>query len=92
MHENPTISKDYFIGVISKFNQGGVNLFDTDQEFGKEYNNLNGFTGWNGYGGSILQYHRELEIGFAFAMNLVSSEALFCRSGETLKRMVYEIV
>ncbi len=70
MHAHPLEAK---LGVLltTRFTQGGVDCFtpctaaspriERDFNVGRE-----GFYGWMGYGGSIFQWHPELEIGFAF--------------------------
>ncbi len=55
----------------TRFTQGGVNLFT---EAGPKTTSLErafnvgreGFYGWLGLGGSIFQWHPELEIGFGY--------------------------
>lgn len=70
MHEHPLEAK---LGVLltTRFTQGGVDCFlpcppnaprlERDFNEGRE-----GFFGWMGFGGSIFQWHPELDIGFAF--------------------------
>lgn len=55
----------------TRFTQGGVNQFCADQAnsplVDRAFNEgREGFYGWMGFGGSIFQWHPELEIGFAF--------------------------
>jgi hypothetical protein len=57
---------------------------------GKKFNNGFNFIGWMGFGGSIFQYHRELEIGYAYSMNMLHGEKEFNRCAEILKIKVYE--
>ena len=70
MHAHP---QKAFMGgmMITRFTQGGVDSFtpctpestqgERDFNEGRE-----GFYGWMGLGGSIFQWHPELDIGFAF--------------------------
>jgi CubicO group peptidase (beta-lactamase class C family) len=70
MHDNPLKAT---MGAIltTRFTQGGVDKFipcdrdstrlERDFSTGRE-----GFYGWMGFGGSIFQWHPELDIGFAF--------------------------
>lgn len=56
----------------TRFTQGGVNQFCLDktnsQMIDRAFNEgREGFYGWMGFGGSIFQWHPELDIGFAFA-------------------------
>ncbi len=55
----------------TRFTQGGVNLFTEcnrdSSRLEHEFNDgREGFYGWMGFGGSIFQWHPELDIGFAF--------------------------
>jgi len=70
LHDNPV--QENMGGLFStRFTQGGVNQFvectasssrlDRDFNQGRE-----GFYGWMGLGGSIFQWHPELDIGFDF--------------------------
>ena len=66
MHDNPTeLLMDG--SMPTNFSQGGVNFYQFDgpeEEWGR--NNQNGFVGWVGAGGSVLQWHPELKIGFGY--------------------------
>lgn len=70
MHEGP-IAANMGGFLPTRFTQGGVALFT---ECGNESSNLErdfnegreGFFGWMGLGGSIFQWHPQLDIGFAF--------------------------
>ena len=55
----------------TRFTQGGVNQFvectPSSSTMEREFNQgREGFYGWVGLGGSIFQWHPELDIGFAF--------------------------
>ncbi len=70
MHANPVHATMGGL-LITRFTQGGVDRYtpcnadatrlERDFNQGRE-----GFVGWMGFGGSIFQWHPELEIGFAF--------------------------
>ena len=70
MHEHP-VRADLGSLLTTSFTQGGVALFTECNEQSKKIDReLNqgreGFYGWMGLGGSIFQWHPELDIGFAF--------------------------
>ena len=57
--------------LITRFTQGGVDCFTpctpASSRLEREFNQgREGFYGWMGFGGSIFQWHPELDIGFAF--------------------------
>jgi len=70
LHEQP-VEGNLGSLLITRFTQGGVDCFtlcppgaarlQRDFNEGRE-----GFYGWMGFGGSIFQWHPELDIGFAF--------------------------
>jgi hypothetical protein len=70
MHDNPV--KAEMGGLLTtRFTQGGVDSFtacnpgSTSAE--RAFNEgREGFYGWMGLGGSIFQWHRSLDVGFAF--------------------------
>ena len=65
LHSDPV--KAPIFGIIpTNFTQGGVNKFEEEGGAGRD-----GFYGWYGYGGSVLQWHPELEIGFAYTPTLL---------------------
>ena len=63
-----------YLGLHSNFTQGGVNNFvpHTHIAYGnggialKSAHLRDGFVGWMGFGGSVMQWHPELKIGFAY--------------------------
>ena len=50
--------------------------------------NREGYYGWMGYGGSIVQWHPELKIGFAFLPTLMSSIDMVNERGGVLQQIV----
>ena len=73
MHSQPRTEVMFDAGggtIRSNFTQGGVNYFTKfdDANVGEDhfYSNHDGFYGWMGYGGSVLQWNPEKKIGFAF--------------------------
>ena len=78
----------------TNFSQGGVNFFQYENlpetEWGK--NNMNGFIGWMGAGGSILQWDPELKIGFGynpFTHNLLDLDG---KRGARLQKVIKQCV
>ena len=65
-------TKNIFTGRLHfNFTKGGVNYYKNSSDatpMDKNHFNKNreGYYGWFGYGGSIMQWHPELKIGFAF--------------------------
>jgi CubicO group peptidase (beta-lactamase class C family) len=70
MHDNP-VKADMGGLLTTRFTQGGVDSF-TECEPGCSRaerafsEGREGFYGWMGFGGSIFQWHPQLDIGFAF--------------------------
>ena len=57
--------------LTTRFTQGGVDCFtpctSDSSQLERDFNEgREGFYGWMGFGGSIFQWHPELDIGFAF--------------------------
>jgi CubicO group peptidase (beta-lactamase class C family) len=70
MHEGP-VRTGMGSFLTTSFTQGGVALFpecdENSSKIDREFNQgREGFYGWMGLGGSIFQWHPELDIGFAF--------------------------
>ena len=65
LHGEP-VSAPIFGIFPTNFTQGGVNKFEEEGGAGRD-----GFYGWFGYGGSVFQWHPELEIGFAYTPTLL---------------------
>tara|TARA_R110001592_G_scaffold363372_1_gene686041 strand:+ start:150900 stop:152204 length:1305 start_codon:yes stop_codon:yes gene_type:complete len=70
MHENP-VKADMGALLTTRFTQGGVDSFtactpDSTQAERAFNEGREGFFGWMGLGGSIFQWHPELDIGFGF--------------------------
>ena len=58
-------------GSVTYLTQGGVNFYnhdETEPQLGKRLRN--GYVGWTGAGGSVLQWHPEHKIGIGFARTL----------------------
>jgi len=72
LHGNPVVRQDASMnGCRTEFTQGGVNLFKDyeDDKFGERIlkSGRDGFIGWLGIGGSVMQWHPALRIGFGYA-------------------------
>lgn len=64
-HGNP-VRKLMFGIMNSPFTNAGWNMFEEKGKKGRD-----GFIGWMGLGGSVMQWHPKLRIGFAYAMNML---------------------
>ena len=61
----------YDVGTeaTSKNTAAGWTVFDQDGT-----DDRGGFVGWQGYGGSAMQFHPAERLGFGFAMNLLAPD------------------
>ena len=76
MQKDPLSAKMYkMFGFVTDFSQGGVNFYKTHEGMTPQRFKgtllREGYVGWQGLGGSVLQWHPELKIGFGFARNLM---------------------
>ena len=60
------VHKTVFGVLPTDFGNAGWNYFQTSGPLGH-----GGFTGWMGYGGSVMQWHREERIAVGYAMNML---------------------
>ena len=60
-----------------------ANSFEIDMNGNRE-----GYYGWFGYGGSIVQWHPELKIGFSFVQTLLSDIEMVNERGAVLQQIV----
>jgi len=67
LHANPT--DEILIATNVKFTQGGVAKFTKDET---NHEGREGYYGWLGIGGSVMQWHPELRIGFAYVPSLLT--------------------
>ena len=79
--------------IQSNFTLGGFNYFtkieyNSKTEAEELYKNRQGFYGWQGFGGSIIQWHPTLNIGFAFVPTLLNSLDMFNSRGAFLQQLV----
>ena len=77
------------------FTKGGVNYFKNSTEateVDKEQFNKNreGYYGWFGFGGSIVQWHPQLKIGFAFIPTFLNITEITNQRGAVLQNLVKE--
>ncbi len=84
-------------GDVTHFTQGGVNLFElvpTATGPLTKHNNTcrTGFAGWMGIGGSVCQWHRDHNIGFAYVPTFLAYEDPSNTRGALLQRKVVECV
>ena len=69
----------------TNFTQGGVNKFE--EEGGRD-----GYYGWFGYGGSVFQWHPDLNIGFGYTPALLHWEDVTNGIGRNLQQEVVKCV
>ena len=69
--------------------QPGVDYPDSSKEMLAQ---RDGYYGWMGYGGSVFQWHPELEIGFAYTPTLLAWYDLNNTRGGELQKEVVECV
>ena len=74
------------------FTKGGVNNFNPHEDITSVekgmYGNREGYYGWFGYGGSVMQWHPELKIGFAFVPTFLNTTEMFNQRGAILQKLV----
>ncbi len=90
MHDDPiTASMDLF---ETSFTQGGVNLHHTNTASSKTERAMNGgrdgFYGWAGLGGSIFQWHPDLQIGFGYVPTSLNTLDLYNERGKAYQAEV----
>ena len=95
LHAGP-VEADMLI-MPSSFSQGGVNAFlPTDAHSSDLERGLNagreGYVGWMGFGGSVFQWHRELEIGFGYVPTSLFAIDLFNERAKSYQREVARCV
>ena len=105
--EGPLIQKTSVINHVlffvadgklrSNFTIGGVNDFKNFMdaswiETEKFNKNREGFYGWFGFGGSIMQWHPELQIGFAFTPTFFDATDPFNVRGAVLQQIVKDCI
>jgi len=75
LHAKPTAEHEPIWNNRNLFTQGGLQYFNTSMLENQKplnyfeskfYANREGFYGWFGIGGSVMQWHPELKIGFAY--------------------------
>jgi len=77
LHGNPIVQVDGSMsGCRTEFTQSGVNMFNDyeDDIMGERImkSGRNGFVGWMGFGGSVMQWHPRLNIGFGYTCTLLT--------------------
>ena len=87
-------TKNIFTGRLHfNFTKGGVNYYKNSSDatpMDKNHFNKNreGYYGWFGYGGSLVQWHPDLKIGFAFIPTLVVQIDMVNERGGVLQQIV----
>ena len=91
MHEGPKLAKDAVFCQETNFTKGGVNIFTAASE--KNVASLrDGWVGWIGYGGSVFQWHPDLEIGFGWCGNFIHGADNFNIRGAKLQTEVVKCI
>jgi len=77
LHANPIVRVDATMsGCRTEFTQGGVNKFEDyeDDKMGERVlkSGRAGFVGWMGFGGSVMQWHPSLDMGFGYTCTLLT--------------------
>jgi len=83
LHSGAT--KATWMGFETNFTQGGVSKFE--EEGGRD-----GYYGWFGYGGSVFQWHPDLNIGFGYTPALLHWEDWTNSIGTNLQQEVVKCV
>ena len=74
----------------TNFTQGGFNNFTPGPNAPSVAYNRSGYYGWMGLGGSVLQWHPELKIGFAYTPSFLQLTDLMNLRGSYLQAVVVE--
>ena len=77
LHGRPVVRGDASMhGCRTEFTQSGVNMFNDypDDIMGERVmkSGRNGFVGWMGFGGSVMQWHPRLNLGFGYTCTLLT--------------------
>jgi len=77
LHGDPIVRVDATMGTCrTEFTQGGVNMFndyaDDVKAEGILKSGRNGFIGWMGFGGSVMQWHPQMNIGFGYTCTFLT--------------------
>jgi len=77
LHRNPVVRVDASMrGCRTEFTQGGVNVFNDykDDRMGERIlkSGRHGFIGWMGFGGSVMQWHPGVKMGFGYTCTLLT--------------------
>ena len=87
LHAEPTAVT--MMGLLpTNFTQGGVNKFEEEGGAGRD-----GYYGWFGYGGSVFEWHPDLQIGFGYTVTLLHWQDPFTNNkGRRLQQEVANCV
>lgn len=93
LHDNSSVEVDAAMGRCrTQFTQGGVNKFhDYPDDILAERvfkSGRDGFVGWLGFGGSVLQWHPGRNIGFGYTVTLLTWWDLVNTNGRKLQKEV----
>ena len=86
----------FSLGFRTCFTQGGVNKFDNPESptptEESMLNYRNGYYGWFGFGGSVMQWHPELKIGFGYTPTLLQWYDIQNKKGARLQKLAAQCV
>ena len=94
-HEGEEMKPIYPLRETTNFTQGGINIFDSvkDKTGRFKHNELRkGFNGWMAFGGSVMQWHPEHKIGFAYIPTFLCTEDPGNKKGALLQKAVVECI
>jgi len=92
LHANPKPAQMGF--MPSSFTQGGINMYTDMTIFPEDwgFRGREGFMGWMGFGGSVLQWHPEKKIGFGFCSTLIDVTDMNNNKGTKLQKTVKDCI
>ena len=82
------------LGFRTCFTQGGINKFDDVQNPTPIERSILGYRiryyGWMGFGGSVMQWHPQLKIGFGYTPTLLQWYDVHNKKGAKLQKLAVE--
>ena len=82
------------LGFRTCFTKGGINRFnDVENPTPTErsmFGYRTGYYGWFGFGGSVMQWHPQLKIGFGYTPTLIQWYDIQNKKGAELQKLAVE--
>ena len=82
------------VGIRTCFTQGGINKFHLPQNATCMEKSIleprKGYYGWFGFGGSVMQWHPDLKIGFGYVPTLLHWYDVQGKRGADLQKLAVE--